>query len=66
MKQRKRKMTEAGFRALCAKYGTPDDVPCDELPVKVAAALSGAPRFFDTPDSVDAAVEELKQYGLLR
>jgi hypothetical protein len=66
MKQRKRKMTEVEFRALCAKYGTPDDVPCDELPVKVAAALSGSNRFFDTPDSVDAAVEELKRYDLLQ
>ena len=61
-----KKITESEFRALCEKHGSPDDIPCDEMPESIAAALSGANRFFDEPETIDDAVEVLKGFGLLK
>jgi hypothetical protein len=58
-------LTEIEFRKLCETYGSPDDVPCAEMPEKVAAALSMADRFFDEAESVDEAVRELKRFNVL-
>ena len=59
------KMTEAQFRALCTKYGSPDDVPCSLMPPLVASGLSMADRFFDDPESINEAVQLLKDNGVL-
>ena len=49
-------MTESHFRHLCSQYGSPDDIPVDFLPEKIAATLSLADRFFDSPEDTEAAV----------
>lgn len=58
-------LTEIEFRNLCLTHGSPDDVPCDEMPEKVSAVLSMADRFFDDAASIDDAVLELKRFDVL-
>ena len=55
-------MTESQFRQLSTQYGSPDDIPCDLLPEKIAAALSMADRFFDQPSDTDASVALLSEH----
>jgi len=53
-------ITKEKFLELCEKYGSPDDVPCDDLPVSVAATLSMSDRFWD--DGMESAHEFFRQH----
>jgi hypothetical protein len=55
-------ITESQFRALCSEHGSPDDIPLNLLPEKVAMTLSMEDRFFDNPEDVEAAVRLLEEH----
>lgn len=57
-------MTVNEFRALAWVFETPDDA-VGELPENVAAALSGADRFFDEVGDWSAAEREIQRNNLL-